>query len=306
MRKTIRAHSIVRAVRRWYRSHGRKLPWRGSTDAYRVLLSEIMLQQTQVARVLEKFPLFLRRFPTLATLARAPLRDVTIAWRGMGYNNRAVRLHALARTLTHDHRAGLPNSVRELILLPGIGRYTAHALLCAVHGKSVPLVDINIRRLYSRLLYRMRTLSELREEREIWNVAGLMVPSRRAYDWNQALMDLGATICTARHPVCGECPVARFCRSRGAMRPAGRSVKKAEPGLRGIPNRIYRGRIIEELRRAGSGRGIVESRLGKRIHPGFAAAHAAWLRSLLRGLESDGLITVAPGRDGRPARVTLA
>jgi A/G-specific adenine glycosylase len=306
MRDALRTRKIVKAVRRWYLRHGRKLPWRGSPDPYRVILSEVMLQQTQVARVLEKFPLFLRKFPTLSALAKAPLRDVTIAWRGMGYNNRAVRLHALARALTDEYRGQLPASAEELLLLPGIGRYTAHALLCAVHGKPVPLVDVNIRRLYSRLFFRMRTFDRMREEGEIWDIAGSLLPSRRTYDWNQALMDIGATVCTAQRPACAQCPVARFCLSRHSMRRAGRRAKRAEPGLRGIPNRIYRGRIIEELRRAGAGRGIGESRLGKRIHPGFATAHAAWLRSLLRGLESDGLITVAPGRGGRQARVTLA
>lgn len=265
-----------------------------------------MLQQTQVARVLEKFPLFLRRFPTLAAMTKAPLHEVTIAWRGMGYNNRAVRLHALARTLTSDHRGRIPRSAEELLRLPGVGRYTANALLSAVHGEPVPIVDVNIRRLFSRLFFQLRTFDLMKEEQVIWSIAERLVPSRRVYDWNQALMDLGATVCTARRPACGKCPVARFCLSRASMRQAEKHVRRAEPRFNGIPNRIYRGRIIEELRSVGAKRGMGEVRLGKRIHPGFAAAHTPWLRSLLRGLASDGLIAVEPGRSGRQARVTLA
>jgi A/G-specific adenine glycosylase len=306
MRSTVRSRNIARAVRRWYRRHGRTLPWRGIADPYRVLLSEIMLQQTQVSRVLEKFPVFLRRFPTIDALADAPLREVTIAWRGMGYNNRAVRLHALACTLKEDYRGRIPGSAEELLLLPGIGRYTAHALLAAVHGKSVPVVDVNVRRLFSRIFFRMQTFGQMRTEAEIWRIAGDLVPSRGAYEWNQALMDLGATVCTAHRPACGACPVGRFCRSRGLMRKKASNTARAEPRFHGIPNRIYRGRIIEELRQSGQRKGIGELHLGRLIHSGYARAHAPWLRSLLQQLETDGLIKIAHDRRGRQARVTLA
>ena len=293
-------------VRLWYRRRGRALPWRGIADPYRILLSEIMLQQTQVARVLEMYPRFLRRFPTLTALSRAPVRDVIIAWRGMGYNARAVRLHALARRLTEEHHGRLPSTAEELLRLPGVGRYTAHALLSAVYGKPVPVVDVNIRRLLSRVFFRMGTYGQMKGEADIWAIAESLVPSRRSYEWHQALMDLGATVCIARQPACETCPLGRICVSRGLMRPARAQAPKAEPGLDGIPNRIYRGRIVEELRRAGGTTGIAEVALGKRIHAEFGAGHAAWLRSLLAALESDGLVRIARGRKTGQRRIALA
>ena len=213
MKRTER--SIIGPVRRWYRRHGRSLPWRGETDPYRIILSEIMLQQTQVARVLEEVPPFLRRFPSMRSLARAPLRDVILEWRGMGYNNRAVRLHALAAVLVRRSMI-VPRSEESLLELPGIGKYTAHAILSSVHGLPVPLVDVNIRRLFSRVFWRMRSTSEMRSEREIWEAAGRVVPAF-GVRLDQALMDLGATICTARRPACERCPLAGKCASRSSM-----------------------------------------------------------------------------------------
>jgi A/G-specific adenine glycosylase len=242
-----RRSSIVRAVRRWYRRHGRSLPWRGESDPYRIILSEIMLQQTQVSRVLEKYPLFLRRFPSMGALARAPRRDVILAWRGMGYNNRAVRLHALASVLV-GRGMEIPTSAEPLIELPGIGKYTAHAILSSVHGLPVPVVDVNIRRLFSRVFWRMKSTADMRSEPEIWRIAGKILPRRGAYDWNQALMDIGATICTARRPLCAVCPLAAMCASREGMVRATGGKPKKEPGMDGVPNRMYRGRIVETLR----------------------------------------------------------
>ena len=147
------------AVLRWYRQNGRTLPWRGEQDPYRVLVSEVMLQQTQVSRVLEKYPLFLKQFPTLRALARAERSSVIRAWRGMGYNNRAVRLHLLAQTVVNSHGGVLPRTEEELTLLPGIGRYTARALLSSVFHIPVPVVDVNVHRFFSRLFWPMRTLT---------------------------------------------------------------------------------------------------------------------------------------------------
>jgi A/G-specific adenine glycosylase len=300
------SREIRLAVRRWYRRHGRTLPWRGIADPYRILLSEVMLQQTQVSRVLEKYPAFLQRFPTLAVLSRAPRSAVIIAWRGMGYNNRAVRLHELARTVMVSLHGRLPDSIEEMLRLPGVGKYTAHALLVAVHHRRLPVVDVNVRRLLSRLLFPMRTFDQMKAEADIWNSATLLLPQRSVYAWHQALMDLGATVCTARRPACAECPVARRCVSRKLMRPVVRRRHREEPRFRGTPNRIYRGRVIEELRRAGPGTGMHASLLGKRIHGGYTSADAHWLRSLLAGLESDGLIVTRRNKGGRRMQVMLA
>ena len=294
---------IISPVRRWYRRHGRSLPWRGESDPYRIILSEIMLQQTQVSRVLGAYPRFLHRFPSMASLARARQRDVVLAWRGMGYNNRAVRLHALASVLV-EREMRIPSDAESLLELPGIGRYTAHAILSSVHGLPVPVVDVNIRRLLSRLYWRIPSTAGMRSEAEIWRTAERILPRRGVYDWNQALMDIGATICTARLPSCSRCPLGGICASRKKMTQAKRGTRKAGSGLHGVPGRIYRGRIVEALRRKESG--LRAGTLGKEINPEFSVHDLPWLESLLAGLERDGLIRVRRGRTLRDSRVVLA
>lgn len=298
-----RDRSIISPVRRWYRRHGRSLPWRGESDPYRIILSEIMLQQTQVSRVLDIYPRFLRRFPSMRSLALARQREVVLAWRGMGYNNRAVRLHALASVLV-ERGMRIPSDAASLLELPGIGRYTAHAILSSVHGLPVPVVDVNIRRLLSRVLWRMSSTADMRSEAEIWRTAERILPRRGVYDWNQALMDIGATICTGRLPSCSRCPLGGICASRKGMTQATRGARKSEPGLHGVPNRIYRGRIVEALRRKKAG--FRTESLGREIHPEFSQHDVPWLESLLSGLERDGLVRVRRGRTLPGSRVVLA
>ena len=296
---------IQSAVRHWYAARGRHFPWRDIRNPYRILLSEVMLQQTQVGRVLEKYPEFLRRFPTLRSLARAQQRDVVIAWRGMGYNNRAVRLHRLAQALIENYGGKIPEGYEPLISLPGIGRYTAHALLSSVHGKPVPLVDVNVRRFLSRLVWTMRSTGEARPEREVWKLAGELLP-RRAYAWNQALMDIGATICTARKPQCPVCPVRSLCKSRRFMQTRIGTPAFREPSRGGIPNRIYRGRIIRELTHPEGRHTISAGILGKKIYGGYSRRDAQWLRSLLAALEKDGLVKIRGNGSLATCRVSLA
>ena len=293
-------------VLRWYRKAGRPLPWRGTREAYRILLSEIMLQQTGVRRVLEKYPEFLRRFPTLHALSRAERREVVLAWRGMGYNNRAVRLHLLARIVVKEHDGKLPATEGLLRELPGVGKYTARALLSSVHGKPAAVVDINVRRFYSRLFFRMKTENALCSETKAWTIADRIIPARRSYDWNQALMDIGATVCTARRPRCGICPVAGTCRSREGMMPARPAPRRQEPGLHGIPNRIYRGRIIEALRSGPERRLWHLDEIGRKILPGCSHDHRAWLTAVVRTLEADGLIQLRHSRRAGDAVIALA
>jgi A/G-specific adenine glycosylase len=299
-----RETAVARRILRWYRVHGRRLPWRDIRDPYRILVSEIMLQQTQVSRVLQLYPKFLGKFPTLRSLASAPRADVVLAWRGLGYNNRAVRLHRLAGQLFDTHAGKLPRDLETLLTLPGIGRYTAAALLVAVHGTDAPVVDVNIRRFFSRMFWRMQSTSQMRSGKEIEILSARFVPAGRGYDWTQALMDLGATVCTARAPQCHRCPVGTFCLSRttmvrGHVRPA-----KREPSMSGVPNRIYRGRIVEELR--GNKRGIRLDVLGRRIHPSFAPRHERWLAGLLGSLEKDGLVVVSGSASSMSSSVRLA
>ena len=262
-----------------------------------------MLQQTQVSRVLGHYGRFLRRFPSMRSLARAPRREVILAWRGMGYNSRAVRLHALASVLV-ERGMRIPGSAEELLKLPGIGKYTAHAILSSVHGLPVPVVDVNVRRVLSRVFWPMPSTQEMKSEAEIWRTAERILPRSGVYDWNQALMDIGATICTARRPSCPGCPLGGVCASRENMkRPAVRS-SRSEKGVDGIPNRIYRGRIVEALRSSETGFGAGE--IGRIIHPEFFPGKHSWLQGLLEGLEKDGLIRITRGKRPGRSRVVLA
>lgn len=263
-----------------------------------------MLQQTQVSRVLVKYPEFLQRFPTIKTLAAARQRDVVIAWQGMGYNNRAVRLHQLAMRIVQQHGGKFPQTYEELVTLPGIGRYTANALLSSAFRKNVPIVDINVRRVLSRIFWRMKTNTDMKPEREIWTLADVLVPKVGAYDWNQALMDLGATICTARVPLCTDCPVKTLCRSCNYMKRAPSGKAKQEPSRDGIPNRIYRGRIVETLRT--HQQQLRPGVIGKAIHPKYSVKSKAWLESLLAGLEKDGVIVQTPKGTWNERRIGLA
>src|SRR5437870_10575603 len=190
----------------WYARHRRRLPWRGVRDPYVVLVSEIMLQQTQVARVLEFYPRFLARYPTLEDLAAAPADAVRESWDGLGYYARARNLHAAARAVVKKLGGRLPRRAEELRALPGIGRYTAGAVASLAFGADVPAVDTNAARVLTRV-FGWRRSNRARSGRRLWAVAAALVPRGRSADWNQALMDLGATICTARVPRCARCPV---------------------------------------------------------------------------------------------------
>lgn len=292
-----------RALLSWYCNNGRNIPWRATRDPYPIYISEIMLQQTQVSRVIQKLPRFLQRFPTLRQLAEASNADIVRAWQGMGYNIRALRLREAARITVAQYHGTLPSDPEALDQLPGIGRYTAHAIACFAYGKRVPVVDVNIRRVISRV-FRKRTLSsDLLDENVSWEIASAILP-RDAYRWNQALMDLGATICKARNPACGKCPIGPICKSKGlqSARVRDQIATKHEPMHDGIPRRIWRGRIVEELRRAASGQTLTLAELSHRL--GGNGANHEWLESILMRLDRDGMIHIR--RRGRSFRVGLA
>lgn len=192
-----------RRLLRWFDREKRSLPWRGESDPYRILVSEIMLQQTRVAVVKERYKAFLRQFPTVARLARASEESVLAAWSGLGYYRRARALHAAAR---HVHKAGsFPASASLLAELPGIGRYTAAAVASIAFGEAVAVVDGNVQRVLQRL-----SGKEL-SNAEFWERAQEFLASRRPGDFNQAMMELGATICLPVQPLCERCPVSKFC-----------------------------------------------------------------------------------------------
>lgn len=202
--------TFCRRLLAWYARSGRDLPWRRTRDPYRVLVSEIMLQQTQVSRVIPKYREWLRRYPSLETLAAASAGEVREAWYPLGYNIRPLRLRAIARTVVRRHGGRLPRSRDGLLALKGIGAYTAGAVLSFAFGEDAAILDTNVRRLLTRVW-----VGDGRPvgDRALWELAERLLPRGRAYDFNQALMDLGATICTARRPRCEACPLATTCAS---------------------------------------------------------------------------------------------
>jgi A/G-specific adenine glycosylase len=195
----------------WYAKHGRDLPWRRTRHPYRVLVSEIMLQQTQVDRVVPKYREFLRRFPTVKRLAAAPVADVRRLWYPLGYNVRPLRLHAIACEAVARYGGRLPDREEALRQLPGVGRYTAGAILSFAYGRDTAVLDTNVRRVLGRVFLGPRRLARVRGEKTFWDLAAALVPRGRGYDFNQALMDFGATWCTARKPRCAACPMRSFC-----------------------------------------------------------------------------------------------
>lgn len=193
---------------RWYDREQRRLPWRGEKDPYRILVSEIMLQQTRVAVVEERYKTFIRQFPTTEELARAREQTVLAAWSGLGYYRRARALHAATKELASN--GGFPRTAEALRTLPGVGRYTAAAVASIAYGEPVAVVDGNVKRVLGRILGH-----ELKEQ-QCWITAGEMLDSRRPGDFNQAMMELGAILCMPGKPLCEKCPVARLCATRGA------------------------------------------------------------------------------------------
>jgi A/G-specific adenine glycosylase len=211
-----------RKLRAWYRAHHRDLPWRRTRDPYAVLVSELMLQQTQVSRVVERYGDFLSRFPSLEHVARSPLRRVMEAWSGLGYYARARNLHRLARSVRREHGAALPADPRLLGELPGIGAYTAGAVACFAYGRRAALVDTNVARVLRRAFAPWLDVTSGRGRREIWRIAEELLPrtGRAAYDHNQGLMELGALVCTARVAHCQRCPVRAECATAHRAGPA--------------------------------------------------------------------------------------
>lgn len=196
---------------RWFRRKGRDLPWRRTRDPYRVLVSEFMLQQTQVSRVTEYYPRFLARYPTIQALARATPAGVHAVWQGLGYYRRAANLHRLARTVVAEHGGMLPEDPAALRRLPGVGRYTAGAVATFAFEQAHPAVDTNVGRVIRRAFLR----GSAKGEKRIWVMAELLQPraGNAAWTFNQAIMELGALVCTARVAKCGECPVKSACRT---------------------------------------------------------------------------------------------
>ena len=197
----------------WYRANGRDLPWRHTDDPYHILVSEVMLQQTQVDRVLPKYHEWLEKYPSLEELAGAPVDEVAQTWRPLGYNIRPRRLHAIARESVERFGGALPSDQETLLSFKGIGAYTAGAIRSFAFRQRAAILDTNVARVLFRVFVGKGDAKTHGMKRHLWAVSESLVPRKDAFDFNQGLMDLGATICTARKPKCFACPMRRICRS---------------------------------------------------------------------------------------------
>ncbi len=223
--------TLAQRVSRWQRLHGRHdLPWQGSRDPYRVWLSEVMLQQTQVATVRDYYLRFVQRYPSVHALAAAPLDDVLALWSGLGYYSRARNLHRCAQQVVQQHGGVFPRGSDALARLPGIGRSTAAAIAAFCWGERVAILDGNVKRVLTRALGFGADLALAANERALWQLAQSLLPARGIERYTQGLMDLGATVCTVRQPQCGRCPLAESC------------VARREGNVRAYPHKTRRTR----------------------------------------------------------------
>jgi A/G-specific adenine glycosylase len=306
---------LNRALLPWYEVHRRKLAFRGTRDPYAILVSEVMLQQTQAARVEPAWKAFMSRFPSIATLAAASPADVIRAWSGLGYNGRAVRLHRAAQAMVERHGGRVPEEIVALEALPGSGPYTARAVAAIAFGRPVAALDTNIRRVLQRV-----SGSDRIPPMAFQRAADAMVDPQRPADWTHALMDVGATLCRPRDPKCAECPLRVVCRSADRRSaPAGESPAVGGARTRGdgqtsatpfpATRRWLRGRIVGRLREIPNRRWVtVDEPLGAHSHE--------QVREALAQLALDGLIerdrhgrvrlpltaaSKTPARSARPA-----
>ena len=297
-----RVHS---SLLRWYVAEQRDLPWRSISDPYAILVSEIMLQQTQVDRVLPKYHQFLAAFPTLTDLAAASTADVISVWVPLGYNRRAVSLQSIARQVIAEYGGRIPDTIDELLKLKGIGRYTAGAIACFAYHKQVATVDTNIRRVLHRVFLGLEHPKPKLNDVQMLTLAKQVLPEGEAYNWNQALMDLGATLCTSANPQCTTCPLQTECHAYAEMSqyslfPSGtvlrqlRKVAEKKAGYETQPfkttNRYFRGRVVDLLRSVPGDQRVPLLTLGPQIKPDFSDADLPWLQKLVDGLAKDGLL----------------
>ena len=266
----------------WWDSEKRDLPWRISRDPWAILVSEFMLQQTQASRVVEKYKTFLERFPNPTTCANSTPGKVIELWSGLGYNRRAINLHRTAKTIAEKHKGTVPDELSLLLDLPGIGDYTARAILAFSFEKDVAVVDVNVKRVLSR--FEGRTLSM----KEAQSIADQNLPTGEGWRWNQAMIEIGATICTARKTKCDKCPLKETCtwtKNQAATDPA-ISVKSKKLETFEGSDRQGRGKLISALRNEP----IMEKDVPQIL--GWPNDHKRCKR-VLEKLEKDGLIVIA-------------
>lgn len=279
----------------WWHANRRDLPWRKTRDPYRIMVSEVMLQQTQVDRVIPYYHRWFDVFPTVSDLAAAPTAEVIRLWAGLGYNRRAVNMQRTAQAVVQ--RGGeFPTTIKDLVKLPGIGPYTAGAIACFAFEQDVPFIDTNMRRVLHRLLLGVEIPKPIASDKEITLLAAQILPPGDGWNWNQGLIEFGALQCTARKPLCIVCPLQSECNAYPDIQTAIAESTKTARGRRQVPfeqtNRYFRGRIVDALRDH-EGEGLTISDLGLLLRPAFAEEDVPWLLEIVQGLERDGLAAIA-------------
>lgn len=295
-------NALQRALLEWYAVHGREsLPWRRTRDPYAILVSEFMLQQTQVDRVLPRFVEFVRRYPDFRALAAASTADVLRSWKGLGYNSRAVRLRRIACEVVDRFGGEIPRDTETLRMLPGIGPYTLAALRVFAFDCDDAAIDTNVRRVVHRTQYGLEYPPAV-PAAELDRAAREMVPKGRGHDWNSAMMDLGATLCTARAPKCLLCPLQTHC-AAAPIDPVALDRARSDYGRPRSPQeripfaqstRFARGRIVDRLRQLPAGVRISLLDLHREVcEP--AGRTREEVENIVQGLASDGLVDFRDG-----------
>ena len=327
-------HTVLFA---WFRKHGRILPWRmrelsalhkakkisktkvsvlrdstiasyfttkWNRDPYTIIVSELMLQQTQVDRVLPKFESFIRKWPTVHDLSKAKLSEVLIEWKGLGYNRRAKFLHEMAHAVVHTHKGNFPKTEEELRKLSGVGEYTARAVLTFAYGKDIGVVDTNIRRIFSSVMFGKEAGQVDISTKEFFAVIDQSVPRGKGDPWNQALMDFGALVCTAKAPKCDVCPLQTVCIANLSEQKHGfrnyadslatknKKINIKKSGAKKIPfkqaDRYFRGKVIDILR---DGPHHME-KLHQQVKHNYKLHDKKRWGNIIESLMIDGLITI--------------
>jgi A/G-specific adenine glycosylase len=231
------SRKIQTKLLRWFEKNGRDLPWRETRDPYAIWVSEIMLQQTQVLTVIPYYQKFLKSFPTVRHLAKADLSKVLKVWEGLGYYSRARNLHRASGVVLSRFRGKIPDNLKDLLALPGIGKYTAGAILSIAYNKEAPILDGNVKRVLSRLFAVSGNPVRGKTEGLLWHLSESLIPKGFASSFNQGLMDLGSMVCTPKDPQCSRCPLHRLCKGKASGKPEeypSRIIKKKIPHIGAI------------------------------------------------------------------------
>jgi A/G-specific adenine glycosylase len=289
-----KAEVVRNALIAWYEENARDLPWRRTRDPWRILVSEVMLQQIQVKRAVPFYEAFLARFPTARALSEAPVSEAIKAWGNLGRYRRVVSLHRTARILLEEFDGQVPSDPEVLVKLPGIGPYTAGAVACFAFERDAHFVDTNARRVLHRLFFGVDVPRPAVSEGELLRLAEAMVPRGRGWKWGQAVIEFGALRCTARKPLCESCPLSDLCVAKPMIRATLATLPRAEKAAHRYEgsNRYYRGRALAVLREAPEG-GVTLRELGEGLREGFGEGDLLWLLGVVGSLEKDGLAVVS-------------